>query len=963
MAYKPRLVYKAKVNTRKKVSEGGIEYYYFEIDPPTEIPIFFSNEVGNFDSQSANPIQVFFEPNLEELFFNSDYEVLGNTDEFSRRSKKFIKVDRNLSQDVPSNLEELILSSLEPNARVELSLEVFAEVQDSNYNSRSWLISRYNGTELNTIKEGLEEFSHFTPFQGIPFQQNADLESIRSVFSTQTEEELFFSTPSRFNNSNPSLLQTPSYSDIVVGRSYLYTKEQETGRFLVLPFTNTVKIDAGLIYVTNENGLVTSSELLSIPPSVTPSPSPTTTPQPSITPSPTATPNICQSITLNYDASEIVTACAFGTPGTYYINSFSFSSATFIYSDITCTTPAPSGVYVNTSTNVYRVWIGTDFADSGLCVSLTPTPTVTPTATPSPTLTPTPSVTQSPGSSASTTPTPTPTTTATPSVTATPGGSASATPTPTPTRTATPSISSTPGGSPSSTPTPTPSITPSTATIPPAVQLTPGTGFNEAVYSLDLFSDRTIVAGGNFTSFNGNTRNYVVKLNENGTDSNTFTRSFNNLLKAVHVDSSGKVVAGGLFTSYDGTPIGRITRINTDGTNDSGFSVGATGFGSSVNTLDIASDGGIVVGGAFTSYKGVSGINRIAKVQSNGSQDTSFTTATGTGFNDEVTSVDIQSTQRIVVGGWFTTFDGTSQGRITRLEATGERDVSFNSGGSGFNDKVEVVKILSSGKIMVGGIFTTFNGSSAQRIARLTSSGTNDSFGKNIGNGVVYAIAEDSSGNIYIGGSFTDFDGQIFNRIVKVSSGGVVDVTFDTNMGSGFNGTVYSIKVEPSGTLLIGGAFTTYNGLTYNRIVRLNSDGTVNTVATTPTPTPTRTSTPPAGSASNTPTPTPTRTNTPTPTPTVTPTPSVSSIVWTDYNFGYDVSISANACDEFNIFGGFGPYYINNTWELATFISTDSNGNTPATAGWYARWNSPANSYVLARFWDGSTFSSPTVCP
>src|SRR5947209_18778926 len=52
---------------------------------------------------------------------------------------------------------------------------------------------------------------------------------------------------------------------------------------------------------------------------------------------------------------------------------------------------------------------------------------------------------------------------------------------------------------------------------------------------------------------------------------------------------------------------------------------------------------------------------------------------------------------------------------------------------------------------------------------------------------------------------------------------GDVDLSFDP--GSGVNGTVNAVVVQPNGKVIIGGEFTTVKGLARSGIARLNSDG------------------------------------------------------------------------------------------------------------------------------------------
>ena len=64
-----------------------------------------------------------------------------------------------------------------------------------------------------------------------------------------------------------------------------------------------------------------------------------------------------------------------------------------------------------------------------------------------------------------------------------------------------------------------------------------------------------------------------------------------------------------------------------------------------------------------------------------------------------------QSDGKLVIVGHFTTVNGTSAGRIVRLNADGSLDSSFNFEGDGFNNHAFVLKLLSDGSFLVGGQF------------------------------------------------------------------------------------------------------------------------------------------------------------------------------------------------------------------------------------------------------------------
>ena len=65
------------------------------------------------------------------------------------------------------------------------------------------------------------------------------------------------------------------------------------------------------------------------------------------------------------------------------------------------------------------------------------------------------------------------------------------------------------------------------------------------------------------------------------------------------------------------------------------------------------------------------------------------------------------------------------------------------------------------------------------------------------------------------------------NKIIRIDSNGNKDNAF--NYGTGFSGGSIGARViifQANGKYLLGGDFTSYNGTTADRIVRLNQDGT-----------------------------------------------------------------------------------------------------------------------------------------
>jgi uncharacterized delta-60 repeat protein len=353
-----------------------------------------------------------------------------------------------------------------------------------------------------------------------------------------------------------------------------------------------------------------------------------------------------------------------------------------------------------------------------------------------------------------------------------------------------------------------------------------GTGFNTTVLSLAIQDDGKVVVGGNFAIFNEQSTVRIARLNTDGSLDTEFITGtgFNSAVSKFAIQDDGKVVAAGAFLAYKPTVNERVIQLNSDGSIDSSFDKG-TGFSGVVNCAAIQDDGKILVGGTFTSYNGTS-INRIARLNTDGSLDTSFNI--GTGFNTTVNSFAIQDDGKILVGGSFTSYNGTGRNYIARLNTDGSLDTGF-SVGTGFNTLVYSFAIQDDGKILVGGAFASYNGTSAGKIVRLNTDGSLDA-GFNTGTGFnftvrVFAIQDD--GKILVGGHFTSYDGTNINRIARLNTDGSLDTGFNT--GTGFSSNVICLAIQDDGKIIAGGQFTSYNNVSSGYIARLNTDGSLDT--------------------------------------------------------------------------------------------------------------------------------------
>lgn len=304
---------------------------------------------------------------------------------------------------------------------------------------------------------------------------------------------------------------------------------------------------------------------------------------------------------------------------------------------------------------------------------------------------------------------------------------------------------------------------------------------------------------------------------------------FNSTVKAIVPLAGGKVLIGGIL---DAAILGNIARLNADGTNDSTFLKG-TGFNGEVRSIVVQSDGQILVGGAFTSYNSTP-CNRLVRLSSNGAVDGAFVTAMGAGADAAVAAIAIETTGKILVGGDFTTFaSGTMEG-LVRLTALGARDTAnaltlpFEPS---WNTSVNALIAQDDGKIMAVGSFyhnpvaTGFHSG----IARLNANGSRDtSFDPDAG---LHGLATNDLRTAQT--IIRQPDGKYlvagsFSKYDENPAPNIARVnsngTFDGSfVPPAFDNLIAALSLQPSGAIAVGGWFTS----PVSGLERLLANGTV----------------------------------------------------------------------------------------------------------------------------------------
>jgi uncharacterized delta-60 repeat protein len=308
-------------------------------------------------------------------------------------------------------------------------------------------------------------------------------------------------------------------------------------------------------------------------------------------------------------------------------------------------------------------------------------------------------------------------------------------------------------------------------------------------------------------------------------------------IRALTLQSDGKVLVGGNFTAFNGVVRTNIARLNSNGTLDTNFSANAQAF---VGAIGEQLDGRILLEG-FYSLSGST--NRIVRLNNNGTVDSSYTNFLG-GADGFFQQIQFQPTDgKALIGGIFSSVNGTNRYRIARLNTNGSLDSGFTAplvpGGFSLPESrvSSIIVLTNQNKILIGGMFDLGGFPSENRnIARLNLDGTIDtsftllSFtGGVFPNGPeVYSVAIQPDGKILCAGQFNSAGGSSGSDIIRLNTNGTVDSTFSTSV-SGASGSISSVLVQPTGQILIGGSFTTINGVGRANLARLNPDGSLDT--------------------------------------------------------------------------------------------------------------------------------------
>ncbi len=230
------------------------------------------------------------------------------------------------------------------------------------------------------------------------------------------------------------------------------------------------------------------------------------------------------------------------------------------------------------------------------------------------------------------------------------------------------------------------SFTPLTFTYPTTYQFA-------QVNSLAVQADGKILVGGNFQNYGNSGRNYLVRLNTDGSVDASYDATAT-IIGQMFVQPGGKILVSGTLTVNGITKTN--PRLNTDGTIDPTFNM-PTDVGS---IFAVAPDGKVATAGSFP--YGKTSVYYVFRLNADGSRDPSFVPQR---FFESIYNIVFQNDGRIIV---------SVASSLVRLDGSNRVQTLLQNV---FN--VRALLVTSDDKLIVGGQFSAVAGARRTGIARI----------------------------------------------------------------------------------------------------------------------------------------------------------------------------------------------------------------------------------------------------
>lgn len=401
------------------------------------------------------------------------------------------------------------------------------------------------------------------------------------------------------------------------------------------------------------------------------------------------------------------------------------------------------------------------------------------------------------------------------------------------------------------------------------------------VYTMQALATGNFLLGGAFSNFelkgtgklpNGG----IVQIDADGAYSTANSFNFgkgavgnNQSIYSINLITTGthtgKFIVAGSFTAYNSTrgnrqTLNNIVRLKSDGTLDSmvvdvinpkpeetyknkdtvaAFNAGVDGtirktfvFGEQIYMI-----------GNFQNFRrmyvtnssydakvyDVTKMRQMVRVNSDGAMDSTFhynkvTKQSAIGANGAITDAMMQSDGKLILVGNFNSFNGTAANHIVRLNLDGSIDNTFNVGTGSDGDIYSIRYNATTNKIVVAGLFNTFNGKTVDGINLLNADGSNVSTFTSLGftGGITSFAGQLANGKIIVAGSFNKYGTYLRQGFAILEANGSLAVGYN-NIG-GFQGRIYDMyekSINNGASVILVGNIARFNTIIPHNVLRL----------------------------------------------------------------------------------------------------------------------------------------------
>jgi uncharacterized delta-60 repeat protein len=325
-----------------------------------------------------------------------------------------------------------------------------------------------------------------------------------------------------------------------------------------------------------------------------------------------------------------------------------------------------------------------------------------------------------------------------------------------------------------------------------------------------------------FTNFN-----IVFKLTADGADDGTFQIGVGSDVSQVHsiaVQADGKVLVGGNFKKYNNVSSRSLVRLHPNGIVDLSFVIG-TGASGAVYQIVERPSSHIIIGGQFSTYNGQ--IGSLVELNTDGSL---FKNIAYVHIND-ITSVSDGPDGKITVGGLFQHLNSVRVFGIGRFKDDYTRDESFlpkvtlnNSNGLRVSVREDLSAVIS-GDYEMRGIYDQSEVVEGKLFGVDETGAHQSTFHPDFLQSSIYSNVRQPDGKVLMSGWINTSSLEF----LRIGLDGKKDISFKIGTGpmlDGFPTPVYCIK-NIDGMVLLGGRFTSFNGVECTGFVEINDNGSV----------------------------------------------------------------------------------------------------------------------------------------